>query len=72
MAPSARPARSSGTTSSGSKKLSTPRPSQTGQAPCGELKLNSRGSISSMVKPLTGQAKREENTVRSPLSAFSA
>ena len=27
------------------------------------LKQNSRGSISSMVKPETGQAKREENTV---------
>ena len=63
--------RSSGTTSSGSKKLSRPSPSQAGQAPCGELKLNSRGSISSIVKPETGQAKREENTVRSPLSAFS-
>ena len=49
-----------------------PRPSQAGQAPCGELKEKRRGSISSMVKPLTGQAKREEKTVRSPLSAFSA
>jgi hypothetical protein len=36
------------------------------------LKENSRGSISSMVKPETGQAKLEEKTVRSPLSAFSA
>ena len=61
-------ARSSGTTKDGSKKVSTPSPSQAGQAPCGELKENSRGSISSMVKPLTGQAKREENTVRSGLS----
>jgi hypothetical protein len=36
------------------------------------LKLNSRGSISSMEKPLTGQANFDENTVRSPPSAFSA
>ena len=51
---------------------SWPRPAPAGQAPCGLLKLNSRGSISSMVKPLTGQAKREENTVRAPSSAPSA
>ena len=31
-------------------------PSQAGQAPCGELKEKSRGSISGMVKPETGQA----------------
>ena len=34
----------------------SPRPSQAGQAPWGALKLNSRGSISAMVKPETGQA----------------
>ena len=51
-------------------------PSQTGQAPCGALKLNRRGSISSRVKPLTGQANLDENTVRfgasSPLTTSSA
>ena len=41
-----------------------PNPSHSGQAPWGELKLNRRGSISSIVKPETGQAKREEKTVR--------
>ena len=35
-----------GTTSRGSKKSSTPRPSQAGQAPNGALKEKSRGSIS--------------------------
>ena len=64
--------RSSGTTSAGSKKLSVPSPSHFGQAPCGLLKLNSRGSISSMEKPLTGQANLLLNTVRAPLSASSA
>ena len=49
-----------------------PSPSQLGQAPCGLLKEKSRGSISSMVKPLTGQANLALNTLRSPLSAFSA
>ena len=48
-----------------------PRPSQDGQAPNGLLNENSRGSISSIVKPDTGQAKRAENVVRSPLSASS-
>jgi hypothetical protein len=42
----------------------TPRPSQTGQAPCGLLNENSRGSISVMVKPETGQAKRSEKSRR--------
>ena len=37
-----------------------PSPSQAGQAPRGELKENSRGSISAMVKPLTGQANFSE------------
>jgi len=36
------------------------------------LKENSRGSISSMVKPETGQANLEEKVIRSPVSAFSA
>ena len=53
-----------------------PSPSQLGQAPNGLLKEKSRGSISSMVKPETGQAKRAEKVTRSaavlPVSAFSA
>ena len=57
---------------SGSKKLSTPSPSQAGQAPCGELKLNNRGSISAMENPLTGQAKRLLNTNRPDPSGCSA
>ncbi len=47
---------------------SVPRPSQAGQAPAGALNENSRGSISSMVKPETGQAKRAENVMRSCVS----
>jgi hypothetical protein len=43
-------------TSSGSIFSSKPRPSQVGQAPNGLLNENSRGSISGMVKPETGQA----------------
>ena len=39
-----------------------------GQAPAGALNENSRGSISSIVKPDTGQAKREENVMRSCVS----
>ncbi len=45
-----------GTTSAGSKDSFSPRPSHAGQAPCGALNENSRGSISAMVKPETGQA----------------
>ena len=44
---------------------SVPRPSQSGQAPNGLLNENSRGSISSMVKPETGQANlRRERAMR--------
>ena len=49
-----------------------PRPSQLGQAPKGLLKEKSLGSISSMVKPETGQANLAEKIVRSPVSASSA
>ena len=42
-----------------------PRPPQAGQAPKGLLNENSRGSISGMVKPETGQANFSENTMRS-------
>ena len=38
-----------------------PRPSQSGQAPNGELKENCRGSSSGSERPQTGQAKRSEN-----------
>jgi hypothetical protein len=41
-----------------------PSPSQAGQAPCGLLKENSRGSISARVNPETGQANFEEKEVR--------
>src|SRR5947209_13516185 len=53
-----------GTTSSGSNSNFSPSPSQAGHAPCGALKLNSRGSISDMVKPETGQANFSEKTMR--------
>ena len=45
-----------------------PSPSQVGQAPNGLLKENSRGSISGMVKPDTGQANFSENRMRSCVS----
>ena len=44
---------------------STPSPPHFGQAPNGLLNENSRGSISGMVKPDTGQANFSENTRRS-------
>ena len=47
---------------------STPRPPHFGQAPNGLLNENSRGSISGMVKPDTGQANFSENTRRSAVS----
>ena len=43
---------------------STPRPPQAGHAPNGLLNENSRGSISEMVKPDTGQANFSENMMR--------
>ena len=61
----------SGTINSASKKISLPRPSQDGQAPNGLLNENNLGSISSMVKPETGQANREEKTSLFPVSASS-
>ena len=45
-----------------------PSPSQAGQAPNGLLKENSRGSISGMVKPETGQANFSEKRMRSCVS----
>ena len=47
---------------------STPRPPHFGQAPNGLLNENSRGSISGMVKPDTGQANFAEKTMRSAVS----
>ena len=70
IAPSPTAMEPSGTTRSGSNFSSVPRPSQVGQAPAGALNENSRGSISSIVKPETGHAKRCENTTRSWVSFF--
>ncbi len=70
MAPALRLSVRSGTTRSASKRISVPRPSHLGQAPAGALKENRRGSISSMVKPETGQANRAENVMRSCVSFF--
>src|SRR3546814_19939925 len=53
-----------GTTSCVSNSSFSPKPSQAGQAPCGALKEKRRGSISEMVKPLTGQAHFSEKTMR--------
>src|SRR5271156_550205 len=55
-------------TRSASMCCSTPRPPHFGQAPNGLLNENSRGSISGMVKPDTGQANFSENTSRSAVS----
>ena len=55
---------------SGSTFCSKPRPPQVGQAPKGLLKENSRGSISGMVKPETGQANFDEKTMRSAFRAL--
>ena len=68
MAPPLRLSCGSGTTSSASKRISLPRPSHLGQAPAGALNEKRRGSISSMVKPDTGQAKRAEKVMRSCVS----
>ena len=62
MAPSDIDKSLSGIKSSGSKKLFSPKPSQLLQAPWGLLKENILGSISSKVKPDTGQEKFDENT----------
>jgi hypothetical protein len=42
-----------------------PSPPQAGQAPNGLLNENSRGSISEIVKPETGQANFSEKVMRS-------
>ena len=58
----------SGMTSSASICCSTPSPPHFGQAPNGLLNENSRGSISGMVKPETGQANFSEKMRRSAVS----
>ena len=55
-----------------SKYSLVPRPSQSGHAPNGLLKENNLGSISSIVKPDTGQANLAEKMNCSAVSAFSA
>ena len=55
-------------TRSASMFCSTPRPPQFGQAPNGLLNENSRGSISGIVKPDTGQANFSEKMMRSAFS----
>src|SRR5216683_4193122 len=64
MAPRRRLTSLSGITRSGSIFCSTPSPPQAGQAPNGLLNENSRGSISEIVKPDTGQANLSENMMR--------
>ncbi len=54
----------SGTINRSSKKSSIPKPSQIGQAPKGALKEKSRGSISDIVNPETGQANFSEKVMR--------
>ena len=56
MAPSAKLLRSSGTTKFGSTFNFIPIPSHSSHAPYGLLNENNLGSISSIVKPLSGQA----------------
>jgi hypothetical protein len=53
-------------------RCSTPSPPQAGQAPNGLLNENSRGSISDMVKPDTGQANFSENRMRSGWAVWRA
>ena len=63
MQPSAIDFRSSGITNFGSTYRSTPSPSHSVQAPKGELKEKSLGSISSIVKPDSGHANLEEKII---------
>ena len=62
MAPSAKVFLLLGITKSGSTFKFTPIPSHSSQAPYGLLNEKSLGSISSMVKPLSGQANFDEKT----------
>ena len=71
MAPFAKLKFSLGTINSGSIYKLAPKPPQCGQAPCGLLNENRRGSISSMVNPETGQANFEEKVSRDLSAIFS-
>src|SRR5690606_3811626 len=59
------------TTRSGSKNCDTPRPSQPGQAPTGELNENRRGSSSGSAYSHTGQLYFDENSIGSAASSSS-
>ena len=72
MAPLRKLASRSGITSSASMCCSSPSPPHSGQAPNGLLKENSRGSISGMVKPDTGQANFSEKIRRRASDAAAA
>ena len=72
MAPRFRVALSSGTTRAASMRISWPMPPQVGQAPNGLLNENSRGSISAIVKPETGQANFDEKVMRFGLAVLAA
>ena len=60
IAPSLKVRFSSGTTNLTSKATAFPKPSHLSHAPAGLLKEKILGSISSIVKPLTGHEKLEE------------
>ena len=60
MAPSLKVIFSSGTINLISKATALPKPSHLSHAPAGLLNEKIRGSISSIVKPLSGQEKLEE------------
>ena len=71
MAPRFRLIVGSGTMRSASIRCSAPSPLQTGQAPKGALNEKSRGSISGIVKPDTGQANFAEKVMRFGLPSAS-
>ena len=60
MAPSFSDSDGSGTISSGSISICEPSPVQRGQAPCGELNENIRGSSSGIEVPQCRHMKRSE------------
>ena len=60
IAPSFSDSDGSGTISSGSISICEPSPVQRGQAPCGELKENIRGSSSGIEVPQWRHMKRSE------------
>ncbi len=72
IAPSPIDSDGSGTTSSGSISICEPSPVQRGQAPCGALKENSRGSSSGNEIPHSRQANFSEKVRISPESTSSS